>query len=235
MNPWVHPQCAVGWHIPGQEGDRGLRAPLGLGKASGGTREGSLWLPLPLHAGRRFCNISSPGGIKRAAEERDTGGGTAAGTGEESSPWRDPWLWCCPASHHTLYRSPLGVTSGFKPLPVCFPLRNSLGLEKTPHLRGRRQQQAVSPWDVPLEIVAFLGLCQPHSAHLSPFTCGAGWGGLLQLPKRLLGARVEGGGGWEQRGCAEGSSGVQTLRSLQGHQPWVLRGRSACSHYLAQE
>lgn len=75
MHPWVCPSvtcCQVAWDTLGQEGGGGLRAPQGPGEGIlGGLGKGPFWLPLPLQAGRRFCNLaSSLGSIKRAAEGR---------------------------------------------------------------------------------------------------------------------------------------------------------------------
>lgn len=133
VNPWVHPQCSVAWDILDRWVAGGSGLPLACKRHLRGTREESLWLPLLLHA-ERFRNISPPGSINWVVEEMGTG--TAAGAGGGSSGWREPWIWCCPASHHTLYWSPLGVTAGFKPVPVCLPVRNNFGSGEDPTSEG---------------------------------------------------------------------------------------------------
>lgn len=181
----------------------GCGLPPTLGKASWrGTGKDLCWLPLPLHASRRFCNLaSSPGqhksggGGKKCCEAPWWAQVRDRPAGQAGRPGLTP-------PHST--SEPFGVTPGFVPLPRCF------GQGEDPRVGGTAR--AVSG-ESPGVTRAFLGLhhCPRHPAEPTPMQSGLGARvGCLSCPRAcVLQEEREAMGGGTQ-GCAQGSSGVQT-------------------------
>jgi len=237
MLPWVCPsvtRCRESWDTLGQEGGGGLRAPPGRGEdALGGLGKGPCWLPLPLPAGRRFCNpASSPGGIKRAAA------GRGAGTSGRRAQVRDPpaGLAGPPGPGAAALRSTalFGVTPGFAPVPGCSPVTTGLGRGEDPRFGGTASGEfpgcSTGEWGFPRALPAPQNPAEPP--HMwAGLGAGVGCSG-CQRGCLVRGAWEAAGGG--SQGCARGSPGVPSPRGI-GDTLWGCpRGGSVRSHFLAQ-